>query len=181
VNNKQGTLLLAFILGTPAFAFADTIPSHVMGDERPVTLVEGFTDHMDVQASLARPNTLLTSVEENRPRLFASSGASESGKAKDDKGVDLGKLLSVENGFENQSIKLVDFHVDQGAFFERDKGKIHGKHNGNTGDGDGDSNGNGASGSVVSVAEPGSQTLLLFGLAGLGMIFYRRNYLRNAI
>lgn len=181
MNNKQGILLLLAILGTPVFAFADTIPSHVMDDERLVTRLDGFTDDVDFHGSLAGHDTSLASLEENGPRIFASSGASESRTAKDDRGVDPGKLLGVENDIENLPIQLVDFQADQGVFFQRDKRKIHGKHNGNTGDGDGDRNGNGASGSVASVAEPGSQTLLLFGLAGLGMIFYRRTYVRNAV
>lgn len=74
---------------------------------------------------------------------------------------------------------LYEFLFYQGVSSEGEKVRIHGDF----GNGNGNSNGNGGNVPLpaVSVAEPGSQTLLLFGLTGLGMFFYPRNYLRDAI
>ncbi len=153
MKNKQGTLVLAVFLSIAAPAFADGISAHLGGPEKHFVLAEGFAGQQDFQDSFARHNTLMGSVEENEARSIAISGA------------------------------LVGFHVNQGVSSEGDKVKIHEKHHGDFGYGNGNSNGNGgsASASAVAVAEPGSQTLLLFGLTGLGMFFYRRNYLRDAI
>jgi hypothetical protein len=70
---------------------------------------------------------------------------------------------------DSDHTKLVDVGGDQGA--SSDKDKVGGNQSG----GDGDSP------SATSVSEPGSQALLLFGLAGLGMLVYRRKMFTNAV
>lgn len=153
MKNKQSALVLAVLLTIAAPAFADSIPAHSGGTEKDLALAAGFTDQQDFQGGFAQHNPIMDSVEENGVRGVAISGA------------------------------LVDFHGNQALSFDGEKVKIHGKHHGDFGDGNGNSNGNGgsAAGPAVAVAEPGSQALLLYGLTGLGMFFYRRNYLRDAI
>lgn len=149
-----GALFLAAILCTAAPAFADTIPAYSRGGDKDTTLSQRFTDQENSRDGSVR-NTLLNAVDERGARF---------------------------NPIE-------DFDVNQGASFEKDKVKFHKKHHGGDGDGGagtGGGNGNGGNGGGVSgptvpVAEPGSQSLLLFGLAGLGMFFYRRNTQRNVV
>lgn len=177
MNNKQRTLLFAVVLTVPIFAFADSIPGHSRDRHNYVSFSEGLTDQQDSQSNSARCNFLLSSVKEpvkeQESRTSSIAGASFSGFAK------------------GESAHLGDFGGNQGASSDSDKdeGKGRGKPHGGDGDGNesgsgsgtGSGSGSGVASPAVSVAEPGSQTLLLFGLAGLGMLFYRRKTLTNAI
>jgi hypothetical protein len=78
-------------------------------------------------------------------------------------------------GSSNRQVRVFDIDSRYGDSFGRNDEKAHRKLNGRGGD-DGDGRV-----SLVAIPEPGSRTLLLFGLTGLGMVFYRRNWLRNAI
>lgn len=159
MKNKQGTLLLTVILAAPAFAFADNFPGHSKNANDYVSFSEDFTGRQDPRAGTARCNFVSGSPKENGPQLSSIAGASFSGIPK------------------GESVHLVDFSANQGASSDKDedKGKVKGKPQ------DGSSNGSGATSSAIVVTEPDSQTLLLFGLAGAGMFFYRRRSLTNAI
>jgi hypothetical protein len=171
LNSKQRTLLFAVILAAPVFAFADNIPGHSRDRNNYVSFSEGLTDQQDSHSNSARCNFLLSSVKEpvkgNESRISSTAGASFSGFAK------------------GESVNLGGFGANQGASSDKDEGKGQGKQRGGASDGNGSGSGSesgsGVPSPAVSVAEPGSQTLLLFGLAGLGMLFYRRKTLTNAI
>jgi len=164
-------LLLAVILAAPAFAFADNIPGHSKSGNNYVAFSEGLTDQQDSQGNSARCNFLLSSIKEN--------GSETSSFAKDEKGANLGTYLSTGVDSNAHPVTLVDFGANQGASSDKDKGK--GKRGGGAGNENGTTSGSGAPSPLIAVAEPGSQTLLLFGLAGLGVLFYRRKTLTSAI
>jgi hypothetical protein len=82
---------------------------------------------------------------------------------------------------DGQHVKLVDFGDNQADSSDKDKGKGRVKRHGGDGDGNGSGGGSGAPSPAIAVAEPGSQPLLLVGLAGLGLGFFRRRTLTNAI
>jgi hypothetical protein len=168
---KQAPLLLAVILAAPAFAFADNIPGHSKSGNNYVAFSEGLTDQQDSQGNSARCNFLLSSIKEN--------GSETSSFAKDEKGANLGTYLSTGVDSNAHPVTLVDFGANQGASSDKDKGK--GKRGGGAGNENGTTSGSGAPSPLIAVAEPGSQTLLLFGLAGLGVLFYRRKTLTSAI
>lgn len=183
MNNKQGSLLLAVVLATAAPAFADSIPGHSRNGNNYVAFSEGLTDQQDLQGSSARCNFLLSSIKEDKSKTSSITPMSLSEFAKGEKGSNLGALPG--NGFDSDSHhpKVVDFGGDQGASSDNKNGKGKGKHNGSDGDGNGNGtgSGSGAPEPLIPIAEPGSQTLVLFGLAGLGMFCYRRKSLTSAV
>jgi len=181
LKNQQATLLLAVILAAPAFAVADNIPGHSRSGNNYVTFSEGFTEQQDLQGSSARCNFLLSSIKENGSKSSSIAGASFSEFGKDVKGSNLGALLNTGMESDSRAGKIVDFGANQGASTEKGNGKGQGKPKRGDGDGNSAGTGSGTPAPVVSVPEPASQTLLLVGLAGLGMGFFRRRTLTNAI
>ncbi len=75
----------------------------------------------------------------------------------------------------NAAVELIDLHAISGNEFGKDSDKNWWKHKGKKSKG-----GDGAL-SVVAAQEPGSQILLLFGLAGLGILFHRRGSVKQTI
>ena len=177
MKHIQGTLLLALMLATAAPAFADTIPGHSKGGNSYVSFSEGFAAQQDSQSSSARCNFFLGSVREMGSQTSSMAGASSGEIAKGEKdserGASLGAGLgSAGLGSDGHSVKLIDFGAGQGASSEKEKNKNKDRtYNGGDGDGNGTGSGSGVLSPTIPVAEPGSQTLLLFGLAGLGMLF----------
>jgi hypothetical protein len=183
LKNQQATLLLAVILAAPAFALADNIPGHSRSRNTYVAFSEGFSEQQGPQSGSARCNFLLSSMKRNGVETNFFARASFSEFAKSDKDANSGAPPNTGVDLDSDHIKLGDFGGNQGASSDPDKdhGKASGNDNGGDGDNDGKGSGNGTPHPEISVAEPGSQTLLLFGLAGLGMLFYRRKTLTNAI
>lgn len=176
--NKQGILILAVILFSPTFALADNIPGHFKGGNKYVTLSEGFTDQEDLQNGSARCNLLFSLPKENGLQTTSIGGASLSEIAKGANGPDLDMQLSTGMDSDSRRVKGVDFDANQSASSEKEKGKGWGKRN--AGDGNGIGVGSVVPSPLSSVAEPELQTLLLFGLTGLGMVYYRRKTVRIA-
>jgi hypothetical protein len=181
LKNKPGTLLLAVVLATAVPAFADSIPGHSRSGSNFVSFSEGLTDQQDSQASSARCNFLVSSVKEEGSKTSSFSPASFSEFAKGEKGANFGVYLSTGMGSDIRPPTVTDFGGNEGASSDKNDGKDKGKHNGTDGDGNGTGVGSGVPDPSIPIAEPGSQTLLLVGLAGLGMVFSRRRTLTNAI
>ena len=182
MKNQRATLLLAVILAVPAFALADNIPGHSKNGNNYVTFSEGFTELQDLQGSSARCNFLLGSIKEHGSNTTSIPHASFSEFAKGDKGFNFGALPNAGVESDSREVNLVDFrgNGNKSSSFGRDKGKGRGKHSGD-GDGSTSGTGSGTPDPPATIPEPGSQTLLLFGFAGLGLLFYRRKILTNAI
>ena len=188
LKNPRAALLLSVILAAPAFVLADNIPGHSRSGNNYVTFSEGFTEQQDLQGSSARCNFLLGSIKENGSNTnsiphasFSEFAGSEF--ARGDKGFNFSALPNAGVKSDSREVNLVDFrgNGNKNSSFGRDKGKGRGKHSGGDGEGNSPGTGSGIPLPLVSVAEPGSQTLLLFGFASLGLLFYRRKSLTNAI
>lgn len=166
MKNKRATAFLAIILIAPAIAVADDISGRSRGGSKNITFEDALTDQQDLKGNSARCNFLLGSPAENGSRTSSIAAATLSGLAKSS---------------EANSPKLVDFGLNPGASSDKDKGKSKGKQNGTDNGGNGPGVGNGAPSALIAVPEPGAQTLLLLGMAGFGLVFYRRKALTNAI
>jgi hypothetical protein len=88
---------------------------------------------------------------------------------------DLDRLWNFGPSSSDDQVRLFDLDPNHGNAFGRGHHETRGNHGRKNSDGD-----IGVLPLVVT-PEPGSRTLLLFGLAGLGMTVYRRNAPRNAI
>jgi hypothetical protein len=181
LKNHQATLLLAVILAAPAFAAADSISGHSRSGNNYVSFSEGLTDQQDLQGNSARCNFLVSSIKQEGSKTSSFVPASFSEFAKGEKGANPGTYLSTGPRSDIPAPKVVDFGGNQGASSDNNNGKGKGKHNGTDGDGNGTGVGSGTPEPLIPIAEPSSQTLVLFGLAGLGMFSYRRRTLTNAI
>jgi hypothetical protein len=179
--NQKATLLLAVILAAPAFALADNIPGHSKSGINYVSFSEGLTELQGLDGNSARCNFLLSSIKVNGAEANYIARASFSQFAKGDNGSNSGTPLNTALASDSHPVKLADFGGNQGASSnDKDKGKGQGTDNG--GDGKGNESGSGGDDPPsVNIAEPGSQTLLLFGLAGLGMLVYLRRTLTFSV
>jgi hypothetical protein len=183
LKNHHATLLFAVLLSAPAFAVADSIPGHSRSGNNYVAFSEGLTDQQDLQGNSARCNFLISSIKEEGSKTSSFAPASFSEFAKGENRANLGTYLNTGLHSDPTPPKVVDFGGHQGASSENNNGKGKGKHNGTNGDGDGNGAGvgSGTPEPLIPVAEPGSQALVLSGLAGLGLFFYRRRSLANAV
>lgn len=168
---KNAASFLAITLAAAVPLFADSFPGHSRGGSKYVTFSEGFTSQQNSQGGAAECNFLIGAPKEN--------GLSASSLVMGEKGSGLGS----GGASTGNSVHLVDFSGNNGTSADKDKGKGKGKgkQNGGSGGGNGTAAGNGGSAPLVSVPEPSSQTLLLFGLAGLGMLVFRRKAFTSAI
>jgi PEP-CTERM motif len=173
LKNKRAPLLLAVILAAPAFAFADNIPGHSKTGNNFVSFSEGLTDQQDSQGNSARCNFLLSSIKQN--------GSNTGSFTMGGKDANLGTHLSTGMASNTNPIKLFDLGANQGASSDKNKRKGPDKHDGDNSGGDGSGVGGGLPSPVIAVPEPGSQLLLLFGLTGAGILFYRRKASTNAV
>jgi len=176
---KNAASFLALTLAAAVPLFADAIPGHSRGGNKYVTFSEGFTSQQNGQGASAECNFLLGAPKENGLSTSSFAGTSSSVIAKGEKGSELGS----GGASSGNSVNLVDFSGNNGTSSDKDKGKGKGKgkQGGGSGGGNGTAAGNGGSAPLVAVPEPSSQTLLLVGLAGLGMGFFRRRTLTIAI
>jgi len=175
---KNTVWFLAFTLVAAAPLFADTIPGHSRNGSRFVTFSEGFTSQQNSRGGSAECNFLLGAPKENGLSTSSFAGSSSSALAMGEKGSELGS----GGASTGNSVHLVDFSGNNGASSDdKGKGKGKGKQGGGSANGNGTTSGSSAPVPLIAVPEPGSQSLLLFGLAGFGLVYYRRKTLTIAI
>jgi len=174
-------LLLAVTLAAPAFALADNIPGHSRSGNAYVAFSEGFSEQQGPQSGSARCNFLLISIKKNAVETNSFARASFSEFAKSDKSANFVAPVNTTVESDSDHIKLVNLSGNQGASSDKDHGTAAGSHSSADGDSNEEGSGGGAPAPDISVAEPASQTFLLFGLAAVGILLYRRKTLTNAI
>ena len=157
MKNKKTSLVLFLIMAGAAPAFADSIYSEHLQD------VEFRANGRDFQFG---------SFKAPEYRIARESDFGLSYLGKEDKNSD--RFVSFNN-FDDHSQRPFGRDWKHADPFAGNSGSDWGK--GNLGENNGYTQG---ASSTTPVAEPGAQTLLLFGLAGLGLFAFRRNSFKNA-
>lgn len=173
---RHGSLFLAVALFAAAPAFADKIPADFRVADGGSVYMQALPNAKALPGVSVYRNSNLRALKEGQfPGAFHPVFLM-SGFANDSKIADLDTLLisgMVSNGHQ---AGLLDLHFNHADLWGRDGGSRWPNHPRWGWDG-----GNDGAPSAVAIPEPRSLTLLLFGLAGLGLFVYRRNPLKNAI
>ncbi len=175
MNYKRASFLLVVLSIAAAPVFADKIAGDSKSESKNTVSAQKQAEMKGLHDLYATGDCDLGGTKQNEVRPASMSGVGASSFSQGDKSMGLGGFLNSEADSGKPPVKVIDFGSNQDNGSGKDKGKSHGKGNGH------DQDGNGAAPAVIAVAEPGSQLLLLAGLAGLGILFLRRNFYQNAI
>lgn len=158
---KQPLFLLAVILTSTAPIFADKIPGESKSESKGAISAQALAARQGLHDLYAAGDCGLSGAKENQIRTASSLDSRDTHFIQSDNTSGLGS-------------PAVDLGSGQGNSSDKNKGKSGGKGNGSTNKG-------GSTAPVgIAVSEPGTQLLLLAGLAGLGIFFLRRNSYQNA-
>ena len=169
---KHLSFLLAVLVIAAAPIFADKIPGDSNSESKGSVSAQKQAEMKGLHDLYATGNCDLGGAKLNEVRPASMSNAGASSFSQGDKSGGLGGFVDSEANSGKPPLKVVDFGSNAS---DNDKGKSLGKGNGP------DPGGNGLARAEIAVSEPGSQLLLLAGLAGLGILFLRRNSYQNAI
>jgi hypothetical protein len=169
LSYKHPSFLLAVLIIAAAPVFADKIPVDPKSDSKGSASAQKQAELKGLHDLYATGDCDLGGIKQNEVRPASMSNAGASSFSQGDKS---GGFVNSEANSGNPPLKVIDLgsNQDNGS----DKGKSHGNGNGH------DQDGNSGAPAVIAVSEPGSQLLLLAGLAGLGIFFLRRNSFQNA-
>jgi len=169
---KHPSFLLAVLVIAAAPIFADKIPGDSNTESKGSVSAQKQAEMKGLHDLYATGDCDLGGAKLNEVRPASMSNAGASSFSQGDKSGGLGGFVDTEANSGKPPLKVIDFGSNAP---DKDKGKSHGKGNGH------DPGGNGVARAEIAVSEPGSQLLLLAGLAGLGILFLRRNSYQNAI
>lgn len=175
MKHRRELFFIAVILSSAVSAFADQIPADLRDGDRGSASAQLLRNDRALRGASGVRNFSLGTFKEGEVRIGFTSAIPMSDFSKDAKTSDLGALLNSEFGSTNHQVSPFNLSFNHDEFWGRDGGRDWDNHRRRGRDG------NDGALSVVVTPEPGSLTLLLFGLAGLGMIVYRRNPLKNAV
>ncbi len=171
----RGLLFLTVALSVAAPAFADKITADFRDGDRGSVYTQALPDAKGLQGASVYRNSSLSTFKEEGFRSEFSPIVLMVDFNNHSKISDLDMLLKSGLAWNGHQVSLFDLRRNHNRSWGRDGGKDWDNHN------RWERDGNEGAQSVIVTPEPGSPTLLLFGLAGLAMIGYRRDALKSAI
>jgi len=172
---KHPSFLLVVLSVVAVRIFADKIPGDSKSESKDSVSAQKQAEMKGLHDLYATGDCDLGGTKQNEVWPASMSNAGAASFSQGDKSGGLGGFVNSEANSGKPPLKVIDFGSNQGSASDKDEGKSPGKDNGR------DQDGNGAAPAVIAVSEPGSELFLLAGLAGLGIVFLRRNVFQNAI
>jgi PEP-CTERM motif len=174
LKHAHAVLTLAAVLSAAAPAFADRLSVEHTSRDLNFSFEEGTIDKWELSGEPAWQSFRKNSLEKSKMGGSAEPGFRINDVSRDERISEFAALLTSGITPENGPLKLFEFDPNNN-FLSEHVWKARGVRR------NGDSFGVNGSKFLVPVPEPGSQTLLLFGFVGLGLLFFRRNNLNDAI
>ena len=171
---KQLSFLLAVILTSTAPIFADKIPGDSKNESKGAISTQALTEKQGLHDLYTSGDSGLSGAKKNEVRSASSLESRFTHFTESERASGLGGMENAEGNSGKPPVTVVDFDSNDRDFSHMDRGKSHGKGNVNN------PGGGSTTPALLAVSEPGSQLLLLIGLAGLGIFFLRRNSYQNA-
>jgi hypothetical protein len=171
LKHMRGMLFLAVVLSTTVPILADDIHPSFTGGDRAASVVD-LSHSNRLQNDSASQNLGVSAFSDNEFRIESNSNVLITDFIKDDDRSDFAAGQNSTLGSNTQKMSLSHLGANLGGSLGRD-----GRESWGGGDGAPSVVLNPVS--VLPTPEPGSLTLFLIGLAGLGTILYRRQPLKS--
>jgi hypothetical protein len=172
LKHTKRMLVLATVLFASVPVFADGIPAEFRAKDQDSLLSLAQKDPVDSPGWQTSPNFRESSLAKDTSRFGSDSHVRFNSFSEDQENQKLGDFLTSQTDAVKGPEKIIDFGFNDGNFTEPYHSQPRGRRRNDGGSNVMD---------FAPVPEPGSRTLLLFGLTGFGLLLYRRNSLGHAI
>jgi hypothetical protein len=175
LKHTKRLLVLATVLFASVPVLADGIPAEFRAKAQDSFLSLAQKDPVDSAGWQTSQSFRESSLAKDTSRFGSDFHVRFNSFSDDHESLNVGALQISQKDSVKGPEKIIDFGFNDGNFTEPYLPKARARRR---------NDGNDGGGNIVDIApvpEPGSRTLLLFGLTGFGLLLYRRNPLQDAI